>query len=132
MSKTLDELKQEAQASIEQRGHQLGEWRDGPLHSSADCKACSMGVTVTPRTAPNEIDIGGPACGMHCPGVTACPGCGGELYLLTALLKPTTSATSTPWQSRDASFYIIGTCKHCRETIEVGVNVADQPIVVPF
>ena len=65
--------------------------------------------------------------------VAACPECGEALHLDNALLTPVTSSTkATPWQARESSFFVIGTCHYCKETIEVGVEIADQPIVVPF
>ena len=133
MSKTLDELKRDATDGVEYfRDHELGEWDDGERHSAADCVKCGLGVSVTPDPLPNEIDIGGGAVAMDCPGVTACPKCGEALELITAALTPTTSIKPTTWQSRGANFFVIGTCKCCQATIEVGVDIADRPIVAPF
>jgi len=61
-----------------------------------------------------------------------CPVCKWVLCLDHACLTPTNTTIATPWEARDAEFFIVGTCRHCKATIEVGVNVAAQPITVPF
>jgi len=136
MSKTLNELKLEAQFAAGYRGHRLGKWQDGCRLSAADCEVCGLGVSVTPDPMPNEIDVGGRAVAMDCPGGWACPNCG-ELLRLTAAdlspVRPETSGRALSWEVREeGGWFVIGTCLHCRETIEVGVDIADKPIEVPF
>ena len=118
MCKTLDELKLSAQAAMERRGHRLGDWDDWEWSSIADCERCGMWVMVTPTPLPSEIDIGGPGVALSCPGGWACPGCGKLLRLTGADLY--------------SAWFIIGTCLHCRETIEVNVDITSRPIEVPF
>lgn len=63
---TLSELKTSALESTNFRGHKMAPWSDFLACSRCACKVCGMAVTVTPKPAANDIDIGGPAIALTC------------------------------------------------------------------
>jgi len=67
---SLSELKNEAEASCQWRGHNLGKWEDfrGKSRniSHNKCQICGKEVQVNDNPLPNEIDIGGEAVALGC------------------------------------------------------------------
>jgi hypothetical protein len=70
---SLTVLRQAARDAAQTRGHQLGKFT--PLRgitntwgavSSAECDKCGAWVQVTPKPAPNGIEIGGSAVAVGC------------------------------------------------------------------
>jgi len=72
----LAELKAQALQACWFRGHDMSPWKETPdgRHHVAHCRACDMQVSVTPRPAPNEIDVGGEAVALTC--LSLCDKCG--------------------------------------------------------
>ena len=68
MEKTLQDLIEEAEESANWRRHTLSDWdkfRNGTA-ASAICEVCGMGVDVTCKPRPNEINVGGRAMALNC------------------------------------------------------------------
>jgi hypothetical protein len=70
---SLAVLRQAARDTAERRGHTLGKF--SPLRgitntwgavSSAECQTCGAWVQVTPKPAPNGIEVGGSAVAVVC------------------------------------------------------------------
>lgn len=70
---SLTVLRQAARNAATARGHALGKFT--PLrgitgtwgaYSAADCTVCGAWVRVTPKPAPNDIEIGGSAVAISC------------------------------------------------------------------
>lgn len=64
---SVKRLKQEARQAAEHRGHALGNFKQVGSAYYAGCKNCNCGVWVTPKPAPNEIDVMGEAVALDCP-----------------------------------------------------------------
>jgi hypothetical protein len=63
----LARLKREATEGVQARGHKLGRWYQlSPRSMEATCKLCARNVVINARPSPNDIDIGGSACGLNC------------------------------------------------------------------
>ena len=67
-----DQLKKEALEATTFRGHKMGKFQNySPNSAYATCTVCGMGgmgVMVTSKPAPNDIDVGGSAVAMTCEG----------------------------------------------------------------
>jgi len=70
---TMAQLRREARAAAEARGHALGKFPSVPAwaaamggSSTAECDTCGAWVQVIAKPAPNEIGIGGSAVAVNC------------------------------------------------------------------
>ena len=64
----LDRLRKEALESCKFRGHNMWKFDRYMFTWSSKCRSCGMGVYITNRPAPNEIEICGEAVALHCTG----------------------------------------------------------------
>jgi hypothetical protein len=68
-SKSLAGLCTAAKVHARMRGHKLGEWAKVGDHIRDNiCLNCGQSVRVNSQPMPNEIDIGGKAVALDCPG----------------------------------------------------------------
>lgn len=62
-------LKQQATRATWSRGHDMKAFKHyTPDNAVASCRKCGMEVQVLAKPAPNEIDVGGEAVALNCPG----------------------------------------------------------------
>ena len=63
-----ERLVREAREAIRFRGHVMRRFRHTEHGATYDCPCCEAGITIRLRPMPNEIDLGGEALAVHCPG----------------------------------------------------------------
>jgi hypothetical protein len=68
-------LMKDARTAAAFRGHKLSLTRQVKVGNArfvydVDCTRCGASLRVNPNPAPNEVDVGGSAVAVGCPGVT--------------------------------------------------------------
>jgi len=66
----IERLRREALESCIYRGHKMRPFSRQYRHWwDSECKDCGMAASINDEPAPNDIDIGGEAVALNCPGV---------------------------------------------------------------
>ncbi len=64
----IEELKRQAYHTSILRKHLLGPWRGDDYFAISSCVLCGACACVNTKPLPNEIEVGGSAVAVNCPG----------------------------------------------------------------